>query len=249
MIKYFDFIFRGSFMNILAFDTTGKSSAVALFSDDVLMAEIVVDSFSSHSQTILPTIQKVLLDCDFSVSDLDYVACSVGPGSFTGIRIGVATAKGLALPTDLKIIPVPTLLALAYNVFDSNAIICPILDARRGQVYSNFFRFVDGLPTTLGKEGCFLFDDVFQRALDFGEDVIFVGDAVSLYRERILSDKLSVASEDCLLSSGKSVALAGSFILNDNPDIVNAPVEPVYLKMAQAERELIEKNGGVVCEN
>lgn len=231
-------------MNIIAFDTTCASSTVAILSDGATVSEISVDSSASHSQTILPIIDQAISSANMSIEDFKFVACSVGPGSFTGIRIGIATAKGLALPTKLKIIPVPTLLALAYNVSDRDSIICPIIDARRGQVYFSLFRWLNKEIAPLYNDACFLFDQVLELVSSLNQKIIFVGDAVPLYADQILKAGFSMADESAWQPRGASVAIASTHLLRFNPYITILPFEPIYLKLAQAERELLEKLGG-----
>ena len=126
-------------MRILAVDTTGKTASAAIWENNTILAEYTINDKMTHSQTIMPMIEQICSRFDFST--IDYIACACGPGSFTGLRIGAATTKGLALGRNLPLVAVPTLDALAYNVFDTNAVICPIMDARRQQVYTAFYEW------------------------------------------------------------------------------------------------------------
>ena len=132
-------------MKILALDTTGNVSSVALIDDEKLIGEYTINYKMTHSQTIMPMIDEIVKMTELDLKDIDYIACSQGPGSFTGLRIGAATAKGLALGLNKKIVPVPTLDALAYNIFETDKIICPIMDARRSQVYTALYMWNDGV--------------------------------------------------------------------------------------------------------
>jgi len=126
-------------MKILAIDTTGVAASAAVVREGKLLAEDVLNYKLTHSQTIMPLVDDVLKKTETDLKTIDYIACSEGPGSFTGLRIGAATAKGLALGLGKKIVTVPTLDVLAYNIFGTENIICPIMDARRSQVYSAFY--------------------------------------------------------------------------------------------------------------
>ena len=125
-------------MKILAMDTSGQTASAALVDGNKLVGEYTQNDKLTHSQTILPMIAEICRQTNTEPAELDYIACAVGPGSFTGLRIGAATAKGLCLGWDKPLIPVPTLDALAYNVFMTDAVVCPIMDARRNQVYACF---------------------------------------------------------------------------------------------------------------
>ena len=128
-------------MKILAMDTSGQTASAALVDGNKLVGEYTQNDKLTHSQTILPMIAEICRQTNTEPAELDYIACAVGPGSFTGLRIGAATAKGLCLGWDKPLIPVPTLDALAYNVFMTDAVVCPIMDARRNQVYACFYQW------------------------------------------------------------------------------------------------------------
>ena len=126
-------------MNILAIDTTGLVASVALVNEDKTIGEFTTNYKKTHSQTIMPMIEILVKMLEVDLDTVDYIACACGPGSFTGLRIGAATAKGLAHGLGKQIIAVPTLDALAYNMMESNNLIVPIMDARRNQVYSALY--------------------------------------------------------------------------------------------------------------
>ena len=128
-------------MKILAIDTTGQTASAALLENGVIVAEYSINYKMTHSQTILPMIDEICKKIELDLYTVNYIACSCGPGSFTGLRIGAATAKGLALGGNIDVVAVPTLDALAYNVFDTDAVICPIMDARKQQVYTAFYQW------------------------------------------------------------------------------------------------------------
>ena len=131
-------------MKILALDSSGLVASVAVMENDNLIAEYTMNYKKTHSQTLLPMLDEVKKMIELDLSTLDAIAVAAGPGSFTGLRIGSATAKGLALALDKKIVSVPTVDALAYNMWGSDAVVCPLMDARRNQTYTGVYEFVDG---------------------------------------------------------------------------------------------------------
>ena len=128
-------------MKILAIDTSGQTASAALIEDEKLIGEFTQNDKLTHSQTILPMVAEICEKTNTDPKDVDYIACAVGPGSFTGLRIGAATAKGLCLGLNKPLLAVPTLDALAYHMFMTDAIVCPIMDARRQQVYACFYEW------------------------------------------------------------------------------------------------------------
>ena len=128
-------------MKILALDSSGLVASVAVLEDDALLAEYTMNYKKTHSQTLLPMLDEMAKMIDLDLNTIDAIAVAGGPGSFTGLRIGSATAKGLGLALSIPIIPVPTVDALAYNLYGSDKLICPIMDARRNQVYTGIYRF------------------------------------------------------------------------------------------------------------
>lgn len=226
-------------MFIVAFDTSGANSSVAIMLDNEVVSHMSVKNSLSHSQALLPLVRNAMEELDLDLADLDYIACAVGPGSFTGLRIGIATAKGLALSLNKLIIPVPTLFALAYNVFDTSSIICPILDARRGNVYFGFYQWENGVLIELSAPNLESIENVFEKALEFDKNIIFVGDGVSLYSELIeKNNKFFVAPNNLCLHNASSVALLGKQLFQADAELPCVSISPLYLKKPQAEIDL-----------
>ena len=148
-------------MKLLVLDSSGLVASVALIEDDQLIAEYTTGNKLTHSQTLLPMLDEVIKRTSFEIEDIDAVAVAKGPGSFTGLRIGAATAKGLGLALDKPIIPVPTVDGLAYQLFGTSMIICPMMDARRKQVYTGFYRN-ESLKGTMCPE-CRRYIDTVER--------------------------------------------------------------------------------------
>ena len=126
-------------MKILAVEASGAVASAALIEDDILRAEFTLNHKMTHSQTLMPLISEIKEYLELNLATIDFIACSAGPGSFTGLRIGAATAKGIAMGIKKPIVPVSALAGLAYNVYMASALICPIVDARRNQVYTAFY--------------------------------------------------------------------------------------------------------------
>ena len=128
-------------MKILAIESSSLVASIAVLTDDIITAEYTINHKITHSQTLLPMIDDISQRIELDMKEIDAIAISGGPGSFTGLRIGSATAKGLGLALSIPIIPVPTVDALAYNLYGSDKLICPIMDARRNQVYTGLYEF------------------------------------------------------------------------------------------------------------
>ena len=172
-------------MLILALDSAALSGSVALCEDGVLIAECTVCTGHTHSETLLPMGEAVLRAAGRQVGDIGLFACTVGPGSFTGLRIGSATAKGLGLALEKPLIHVPTLDAMAYNLYGCGERICPIMDARRGQVYTGIYRFEDNTFRTLKEDCAIALEELLEELAAAQEPLVFLGDGVTVGREQI----------------------------------------------------------------
>ena len=224
-------------MNILAIDTSALTATAAILFDDTLLGEISTTTKLTHSQTIMPMIDELLKKVSLDISDIDLFACSQGPGSFTGLRIGIGTIKGLAYGLGKPVVGVSTLEALAHNISYTDFTIAPIMDARRGQVYNALYHY------NRGRLDCFC----EPRALSLEElcgelakKTIFVGDGVKVHREKItelLGEKALFAPPQHQLQRAGSVAYAA---LGKMP-IDAAELTAVYLRKPQAEREREER--------
>lgn len=231
-------------MNIFGIDTCCMAATAAVITDDRLVAQIVQNNKKTHSQKIMPMIEFMLKQADMSVSDIDCFAAATGPGSFTGVRIGVATAKALAYASDKSCISVSTLHALANNVACFDGIICPILDARRGQVYNALFK---------GGEMQRLVDD---RAISAEElcvelkktecKIIFLGDGVNVFKDLIkkeLGSRAEFAQRMQRMNLAASVAEIGYEKMKSGDICSYAELKPEYHRLSQAERERNERMG------
>ncbi|MBR4342578.1 MAG: tRNA (adenosine(37)-N6)-threonylcarbamoyltransferase complex dimerization subunit type 1 TsaB [Lachnospiraceae bacterium] len=226
-------------MNILAIESSGLTASAAVMTDGKLVSEFTVNNKKTHSQTLLPMIDEVMRSADLKPEDLSCIAISRGPGSFTGLRIGSATAKGLGLALNKPLIEVPTLKALAYNMFGNlESIICPIMDARRQEVYTAAYD--SELNDLIPEKACPL-EELLRELEKFDKRVIFVGDGVPVYSEFIRENfmgKYAFAPETLLLQRAASVAAIGNKMYEEGKYISADAHTPVYLRKSQAEREL-----------
>ncbi len=229
-------------MKILGIESSSLVASVALVTDDEVTAEYTVNFKKTHSQTLLPMIDEVVRMLGLDLSKLDAIAVSGGPGSFTGLRIGSATAKGLGLALDKPLIHVPTLDAMAYNLYGADALICPMMDARRKQVYTGLYRCSQKLETV--KEPCCILADQLAKELnERGERVIFLGDGVPVVREllhEMLTVPFDIAPAHQNRQRGASVAALGAIYFAEGKIETAMEHAPDYLRKAQAEQELEE---------
>ena len=225
-------------MNILAIDTSALTATAAILSYDTLLGEISTTTKLTHSQTIMPMIDELLKKVNLDISDIDLFACSEGPGSFTGLRIGIGTIKGLAYGLGKPVVGVSTLAALAHNIANTDLVISPIMDARRGQVYNALYKW-NGVGLECIKEPRAL--AIEELCGELTEKTIFVGDGVKAHKDKIselLGEKAIFAPPQHQLQRAGSVAYA---TLGKVPCDA-AELTAIYLRKPQAEREREEKN-------
>ena len=172
-------------MRILAIDSSAMVATVAVTTDGVLNAEYTINHKKTHSQTLLPMIDEMCKTIELDMKTVDAIAISGGPGSYTGLRIGSATAKGFGLALGIPIINIPTMDALAYNMFSSQYIVCPIMDARRGQVYTGIYQFEGTEMQTIKEQCIMMLEDLIEELDKTGKAVIFLGDGVEKGKEII----------------------------------------------------------------
>ena len=234
-------------MKILGIDSSGNVGSVAYVSDGVVISEYTLNNKKTHSQTLLPMIDDMVKKAEINLDELDAIAISQGPGSFTGLRIGSATAKGIAYVKDIPIVPVYTTEALCYNLYGETGLICPIMDARRGQVYTGIFNFSeDGSLETLLETTALSIEELLEKLAEFNQQVTFLGDGVDVFKDKIkelLKIPYKFAFGNNRLQRASSVALYGEILFEKGIKQDAASHAPIYLRMSQAERERLEKEG------
>lgn len=247
-------------MRVLAIDSSGLTATVAVVEDKQTIAEYTTNFKKTHSQTLLPMIDEMMRMIEMDVSDVDAIAVAGGPGSFTGLRIGSATAKGLGLALDKPLIHVPTLDAMAYSLYGCEDIICPVMDARRKQVYTGLYSFARKKP-----EDDSLYDEpVFQvlrmqmavpveeliRHLNvYRRRVVFLGDAVPVYTETLAEGmKVPYSFAPSFMNRQRAavVGALGIHYYQTGRFETAAEFKPEYLRRSQAERERAEREKNAI---
>lgn len=231
-------------MRILAIDSSSLVASAAVLEDEVLMAEYTLNYKKTHSQTLLPMIDEVVKMTELDLQTIDAIAISKGPGSFTGLRIGSATAKGLGFSLNKPIVAVPTIDAMAYNLWGCGDIIVPIMDARRNQVYTGIYTFEGKHMQVLQEQCAIAIEELLAGLNERGRKIIFLGDGVPVFREKI-REGLTVPYEFAPAHmnrqrAGAVGALAELYYekgMTESADVH----KPDYLRLSQAERERQER--------
>ena len=224
---------------MLAFESSAKPASVALFQDGALLSLSTQITALTHSRTLLPIAEDLLKNAGLKASDVDVFAVAHGPGSFTGIRIGVSTVKGLAWASGKPCVGVSTLEAMAWNGFAHGGVICPVMDARRSQVYNALFEIKDGKPVRLTEDRPISLDDLEAEVKQLNESVFLVGDGAFLTADFFSGHGVPyvLAPENLLWQSAWGVGMAAA----DKPLQDSGSLLPVYLRLSQAERERNER--------
>lgn len=241
-------------MRILAIDTSGQNASVAVWEDGLTLAEFFIHARKTHSQTLLPMLEDVREKIELDMKELDAIAVTSGPGSFTGLRIGSATAKGFGFALNKPIIPVPTLEGMTYNLYGTDRVVCPLMDARRNQTYTGLYEFVKGggkegicqnYDIHVIKEQCaVLVEEILAACNELGRSVIFLGDGVPVFRERIVKQvtvPYSFAPAHMNRQRAAAVAALAAVYYGEGRIQTAAEHEPEYLRLSQAERERREQ--------
>ncbi|MBD5456838.1 MAG: tRNA (adenosine(37)-N6)-threonylcarbamoyltransferase complex dimerization subunit type 1 TsaB [Lachnospiraceae bacterium] len=234
-------------MKIIALDSSGLVASAAVIEDQTLIAEYNIQYKKTHSQTLLPMLDELRKMVELDLDTIDAIALAKGPGSFTGLRIGSATAKGLGLAMNKPIIEIPTLDGLACNLYGTDKLICPIMDARRNQVYTGIYEFVKRKekPVSYKLSGllsqCAVsIEEIAERCNSFGREVIFLGDGVPVFEEKLTKlMKVPYGFAPAHMNRQRAAAfgiLAADYYMEGK--MVNAADHaPEYLRLSQAERE------------
>ncbi len=218
-------------MLMLSVESSAVTASAALIDNGKILNSEFINNGLTHSETLLPLVEKVMKG--YSFSSLDAVAVTAGPGSFTGVRIGVATVKGIAFPYDIPCIGVSTLEAIAYHFTDENAVICAVMDARRMQFYNALFKAKNGEIKRLCADRAIAAADLQNEIRSLGR-VIIAGDGAKLFYDCLDTENAELAPEDRIYQSAAGVAAAAQ----NGKKISASALMPVYLRQSQAEREL-----------
>lgn len=222
-------------MNILGIETSTKTGSVAIVSEDGVVAQYSLNIEVTHSERLMSTVDRVLKDTGLVIHDLDGFSVAIGPGSFTGLRIGLSTVKGLALATGKPIAAVPTLQALAWNLPYSVYPVCPLLDARKNEVYAALYRFagtalVQVLPETA--------ISIFRLAEQISEKVVFTGEGSRIFRygiQEVFGERAVFAPHSAVLPSGAKVAEIGLDMIKSGRQAEPDRLTPLYIRRPEAE--------------
>ena len=228
-------------MLILAFESSAKPASAALMKDGQLLSQYFQCSSLTHSRTLLPMAEDMLKNAELTIDDVDLFAVAQGPGSFTGIRIGVSAVKGLAWAADKKCVGVSTLEAMAWNGAAVGGVICPVMDARRSQVYNALFEIRDGKPVRLTEDRPIALKELAEEVRALGRPVLLVGDGVEITRAYFDANSIPciAAAENIRWQSAWGVGMAAMDKVPYSAD----ELLPVYLRLSQAERERLERLG------
>lgn len=231
-------------MRILALDSSGLVASVAIMEEEQTIAEYTVNYKKTHSQTLLSMLDEIVKMTEMDLNTIDAIAIAGGPGSFTGLRIGSATAKGLGFALGKPLIHVPTLEGLACNLYGYSSLICPIMDARRNQVYTGVYRLSEGEFQVVKEQTAIDVAVLAEQLNALGEAVTFLGDGVPVYREQ-LEEKLTVsftfAPANMNRQRAASVGVRGFQYYREGRIETAAEHQPDYLRVSQAERERAER--------
>jgi len=226
-------------MLTLAFESSAKAASVALVEDGRLLSQYSQCSGLTHSRTLLPMAEDMLKNAELTLDKVDLFAVAHGPGSFTGIRIGVSTVKGLAWASGKPCVGVSTLEAMAWHGLSAGGYVCPVMDARRSQVYNALFRIEGGRPRRLCEDRPIALADLARELQALGSPVLLVGDGAELAEKSLASQGVActMAPENLRWQSAWGVAMAAQ----DKAPGTADSLLPVYLRLSQAERERQER--------
>ena len=230
-------------MTILAFETSAKAASVALFREGVLLGETYQNTGLTHSQTLLSMAESLMASCGVAAGDIDAVGVAAGPGSFTGVRIGVAAAKGFAWGREIPCVGVSTLAAMAVGLGAWQGYVCPVMDARRSQVYNALFRVDCGKYTRIREDRAISLRDLGEDVKNLSEPIFLVGDGSVLCYNTLLETVpgLVLPPEHRRHQRAAGVALEAARILETGERPSGAELVPNYLRLSQAERERLER--------
>ena len=228
-------------MKILAFDSTSLTASVAVCEDDRLLGEITLNNGNTHSETLLPMAESLFRMLSITAADIDLFASSAGPGSFTGVRIGAATVKGLAFGRNKPCVGVSTLEALAYNLRGYKGIICPVMNARRSQVYTAIFESDGKEIKRICEDMAISAVELDEKLSELGSPVYLVGDGIDVALSNFQKTAVCDTPEESKYQSGYSVAQVALKEYKEGRSVSDRELVATYLRLSQAERERLER--------
>lgn len=238
-------------MKILAFDGSGLVASVAIVDDDILLGEYTTNFKKTHSKTLIPMLDEISQMIELDLDTIDAIAVTRGPGSFTGLRISSATVKGLGMALDKPIVSVETTKAMAYNLYGYSGYICPIMDARRNQVYTGIYYFENGEFKTKLEQDAMSIEDLICEVNKLDREVIFLGDGVPVFEQFIGENvriDFSFAPAHQSRQRAASLAVLAAEYMKCGKVETAAEHRPDYLRLSQAERERIASGKSIEPE-
>ena len=233
-------------MKILTIDSTAIVASAAVCDNNKLTALYTVNNGNTHSETLLPMVEAAMKHSKTEMSEIGLFAASNGPGSFTGVRIGSATVKGLAFGRNVPCVDVSTLEALAYNLRGFEGILCPVMNARRNQVYNALFKWTDGALLRLCPDRAISIEELEAELISMGEKVYLTGDGYDVTVKGLKELKIEFTPEMLRLQNAYSVAMCALAAYERGEIKTDSSIAPVYLRLSQAERERKEKEEAIV---
>lgn len=229
-------------MNILSFDTSTRAASVAIMKDDELVGELIINDKRTHSQKLMPMLENLMNLADMSIDDIDLLAVCVGPGSFTGLRIAMATVKAMAHAKNLNIVEVDSLEGLAHNVASSSKKIIPILDAQGNMLYTSSYRSEGGRLIALSDIELVDMNDLIDRIEEEGEQVIVIGEGISKANELLDRPLIEIAQYEKNVSRASSIAAIAREKYTSSIGVHSCyDILPMYIRKSQAEVQYEEK--------
>ena len=231
-------------MKLLAIDTSSLTATVALLNGDKLIGEYTLNHKMNHSQKLMPMIEELLNSCNTKPEEIDVFAVSLGPGSFTGLRIGIATMAAMAQALDKNVVGVPTLEALAYNLFNIKGIICPVIDAQRDLVYTALYQWTDGNMVEIMEQKVIRIDELISILKGKSEKIFFIGDALERFSSNLrdgLGQQFAVPPFKFQIPSASSVAEVAKIRMEKG---IKTDIIPIYMRKSEAEVQYEKKMRG-----
>ena len=227
-------------MKILAVDTTAKAASVCLAEEDKIIGSFFIDTALTHSRTLMPMLDALLINTETKAEELSAIAVNAGPGSFTGVRIGVAAVKGLAFARGIPCVSVSTLESMAYNCLGGDCVVCAVMDARCSQVYNALFRVKGSRIERLCDDRALSLTDLREELRRLDGNIVLVGDGAVISCDFLKGGiaNLSLAPMNIRIQTAASTAMAAFGKLDRGETLTAAELMPVYLRLPQAQREL-----------